>query len=69
MLNSTVAVEVAQRGVQADRDRIARPVLGEFHRCPETLEADGQDTSLPRPGENAADLSRPGPHHGSGRWS
>ena len=66
---STVAVEIVQRGVPADRDRIARPVLEGFHRCPETLEADGHDTSLPRAGENPADLSRPGPHHGSGRWS
>jgi hypothetical protein len=66
---STVAVEVAQRGVPADRDRIARPVPGWFHPCPETLEADVHDTSLPRAGENAADLSRPGPHRDSGRWS
>jgi hypothetical protein len=43
---STVAVEVAQRGVPADRDSIARAVL-------------------PRAGENAADLSRPGPHRDS----
>jgi hypothetical protein len=68
MLN-TVAVEVIQQGVPANRDRIPRPVRGGFHRCAETLEADGQDTSLPRAGENATDLSRPGPHRDSERWS
>jgi hypothetical protein len=68
MLN-TVAVEVNQRGVPANRDRIARPVRGGFHRCAEILEADGHDTSLPRVAENATDLSRPGPHRDSERWS
>jgi hypothetical protein len=66
---STVAVDIVQRGVRADRDRIARPVLEGFHRRPETLEADGHDTSLPRAGESAADLSRPGPHRDPARWS
>jgi hypothetical protein len=66
---STVAVEATQRGVPADRDRIARPVLGWFHRAPETLGADVHDTSLPRAGENAADLPRPGAHRASGRRS
>src|SRR3954451_22964333 len=55
---STVAVEIVQRGAPADRDRIARPVLKGFLRCPETLEADGDDTALPRAGESAADLWR-----------
>jgi hypothetical protein len=68
MLN-TVAVEVVQQGVPANRDRIARTVRGGFHRCPETPEADGHDTSLPRAGENATHLSRPGPHRDSERWS
>jgi hypothetical protein len=66
---NTVAVEVIQQGVPANRDSIARPVRGGFHRCLETLEADGHDTSLPRAGENATDLSRPGPHCDSERWS
>jgi|tagenome__1003787_1003787.scaffolds.fasta_scaffold14858404_1 hypothetical protein len=66
---STVALEVVQRGVPADRDTIAPPPLGWFHRRPETLEADTPDTSLPRARENEADLSRPGPHRDSGRWS
>ena len=66
---STVAVDIVQRGVPADRERIGRPVLEGFHRCPETLECDGQDTSLPRAGGHAADLSRPGPHRDSRRWS
>ena len=66
---STVAFEVVQRGVPADLDRIARPVRRGFHRCAETLEADGHDTSLPRAGENATDLARPGPHCDSERWS
>jgi|1186.fasta_scaffold72380_2 hypothetical protein len=66
---STVAVEIVQRGVEADRDSFARPALEGFHRCPGTLEADGQDTSLPPAGEDAADLSRPGPRRDSGRWS
>jgi hypothetical protein len=66
---STVAVEVAQQGVEANPDRIAPPVLGGFQRCPETLEADGHDTSLPRAGENVADLSGPGSHRDLGRWS
>jgi hypothetical protein len=65
----TVAVESVQRGVRADRDRITRPELQGFRRCPETPEADGHDTSLPRAGENAADPARPGPHRDSGRWS
>jgi hypothetical protein len=68
MLN-TVAVEVVQQGAPANRDRIARPVRRGFHRCAETLEADGYDTSLPRAGENATALSRPGPHRDSERWS
>ena len=68
MLN-TVAVEVVQRGVPANRDRIALTVRGGFHRCPETPEAGGHDTSLPRAGENATHLSRPGPHRDSERWS
>ena len=68
MLN-TVAVEVIQQGVPANRDRIAWPVRRGFHRCAETLEADGPDTSLPRAGETATDLSRPGPHRDSERWS
>jgi hypothetical protein len=66
---STVAVDIVQRGVEADRDSIARPALEGFHRCPETLEADGHDTSLPPAEENAADLSRLGPRRDSGRWS
>jgi hypothetical protein len=66
---STVAVEVPQRRVPANGDTMAQPVPGWFHRCPETLEADGHDTSLPRAGENATDLSRPGPHRDSERWS
>jgi hypothetical protein len=65
----TVAVEVIQQGVPANRDRIARPVRGGFHRCAETLEATGHDTSLPRARGNATDLSRPGPHCDSERWS
>jgi hypothetical protein len=65
----TVAVEVVQPGVPANRDRTARPVRGGFHRCAETLEADGHDTSLPRAGGNATDLSGPGPHRHSERWS
>jgi hypothetical protein len=68
MLN-TVAVEVVQQGVPANRDGIARPVRRAFHRCAETLEADGRDTSLPRAGENATHLSSPGPHRDSERWS
>ncbi len=68
MLN-TVDVEVAQRGLPADRDRVARPVPGWSHRCPEPLEADVHDTSLPRAGETAADFSRPVPHRDSKRWS
>jgi hypothetical protein len=68
MLN-TVAVEVIQQGVPANRDGIARPVRGGFHRCPETLEADGHDTSLPRARENATDLLRLRPHRDSERWS
>jgi hypothetical protein len=66
---STVAVEIVQRGVEADRDRIARWALEGFHPCPETLEADGHDTSLSRAGENAADVSRRGPRRDSVRWS
>jgi hypothetical protein len=66
---STVAAELARQGLDANRDRIAWPVLRWFRRCPETFEADEHDTSLPRAGENAADLSRRGPHRGSGRWS
>ena len=54
---STVAVEVVQRGVPVDRARIARP------------EPDTDDTSFPGATENEADLSRPGPHHDSGRCS
>jgi hypothetical protein len=66
----TVAVESVQRGVPADRDGITEPVLDVLHRCPETLEAHGHDTSLPRAGEDAAGLSPRGPHRGSGRrWS
>ena len=65
----TVAVEVIQQGVPANRNRISRPVRGGFHRCAETLEADGHDTSLPRAGENVADLSGPGSHRDLGRWS
>jgi hypothetical protein len=68
MLN-TVAVEVIQQRVPVNRDSIARPVRGGFHRCPETLEADEHDTSLPSAGENATDLSRPRPHCDSERWS
>lgn len=68
MLN-TVAVEVVQRGVPANRDRMARAVRGGRHRCPETLEADGHDTSLLRAGESATRLSRPGPYRDSERWS
>ena len=67
-MRSTVAVEVAQRCLPADRDRIGRPVPGWLHRCTETIEADVHDT-FPRAGENAADLSRPGPRLDSGRWS
>jgi|tagenome__1003787_1003787.scaffolds.fasta_scaffold20971233_2 hypothetical protein len=66
---STVAVHVVHGGVPTNRDRITPPVLGWFHRCPETLEADGHDTSLPGADENAADFSRPGPHRESERWS
>ena len=68
MLN-TVAVEVVQQGVPANRDRIAWTVRGGFHRSPETPEADGPDTSLPRAGENATHLWRPGPQRDSERWS
>jgi hypothetical protein len=68
MLN-TVAVEVVQRDVPANWDRIAKTVRGGVHRCPGTPEADGYDTSLPRAGENATHLSRPGPHRDSERWS
>jgi hypothetical protein len=68
MLN-TVAVEVVQHGVPANRGMIVRPVRRGFHRCAETLEADGRNTSLPRAGENATDLTRPGPHRDSERWS
>jgi imidazoleglycerol phosphate synthase glutamine amidotransferase subunit HisH len=66
---STVAVHGVRREVPADRDRIALPGLGWFHRCLDTLEADGHDTSLPGAEENAADFSRPGRHRDSGRWS
>jgi hypothetical protein len=65
---STVAVEVAQGMVPADGDTMARPVPGWFHRCPETLEVEVDDTSLPHAGENAADLPRPAPHRDSERW-
>jgi len=65
MLN-TVAVEVVQQRVPGNRDRTARPVRGGLHRCAEALEADGHDTSLPRAGGN---VSRPGPHRDSERWS
>jgi hypothetical protein len=68
MLN-TVAVEVVQQGVPANRDRIDRTVRGGFHRCPGTPDADGHDTSLPRAGKNATHHSRPGPHRDSERWS
>jgi hypothetical protein len=65
---TTVAVEVVQQGVPANRHRTARPVRGRFHRYVETLEADGY-TSLLRTEGNAPDLSRPGPHRQSERWS
>jgi hypothetical protein len=68
MLN-TVAVEVVQQGVPINRGMIARPVRRAFHRCAETLEADGHNTSLPRAGESATDLSRPGPQRDVERWS
>jgi hypothetical protein len=68
MLN-TVVVEVVRQGVPANRARIARTVRGAFHRCLGTPVADGHDTSLPRAGENASHLSRPGAHRDSQRWS
>jgi hypothetical protein len=44
-------------------------VLGWTERAPETLEADGHDTSLTRAGENAAGASHPAPHRDPGRAS
>ena len=68
MLN-TVAVEVIQHGVPATRDTIARPVRGGSCRHPEALTTVGHDTSLPRAGNDATALTRPGPHRDSQRWS
>lgn len=66
---STVAVEVAQRKVPTARDMMARRVSGWFPLFPETLEARGHDTAVPRTGENASDLPRSAPYRSSERRS
>ena len=66
---STVAVEVPQRRAPANGDTMAQPVPGCFHRCRETLEAEGHNPSLPRTRENPADLPRTAPHRDTERRS
>jgi len=65
----TVPVEVPQRRVPANGDNMAQPVAGWFRRCPETLEADVHNTSLPRSRKNPADLRRTAPHPDTERRS
>jgi|1186.fasta_scaffold1141370_1 hypothetical protein len=66
---SAVAVEVPQRRVPAKGDTMAQPVPGWSRRCPETLEADVHNTSLPRTQENPADLPCTAPHRATERRS